>query len=104
MKKAMVVTTMLSTLLFTGFTQAKSLDKYTTEKLVNVCEAIKSDSRIRLKKAVEATNTSYKNLAKGLVCNGMDTVQFALAHQANKTANYLASRSHIEHQAMLAKR
>jgi hypothetical protein len=104
MKKAILVTTMLSTLFFTGFTQAKSLDKYTTEKLVNVCEAIKSDNRIKLKKAVEATNVSYKHLAKGLVCNGMSPVQFALANKADKTAHYLASRSNNDFLPMLAKR
>jgi hypothetical protein len=104
MKKALFVSAILSTMLLTGFSQAKSLDKYTTEKLVNVCEAIKSDSRIRLKKAVEATNSSYKHLAKGLVCNGMDPVQFALANKAEKTAQYFVNRSRADFQSMLAKR
>ncbi len=72
--------------------------------LVRVCKALKSNSRIQLHKAVKRTHVSYREIAKGLVCNGKSAIDFAEMHNANKTAAILAKRARVADTAMLAKR
>ena len=42
-------------------------------------------------------------IANSLVCNGADPVSFALANDAEKTAQYMAKKSNINYEALVAK-
>jgi hypothetical protein len=44
-----------------------------------------------------------KQIANGLVCNGADPVSFALANDAEKTARYMAKKSNVNNQELVAK-
>ncbi|WP_166424055.1 DUF3718 domain-containing protein [Paraglaciecola sp. 20A4] len=82
---------------------AEYMDPVVEKKLVKVCEALKSDSRIRLHMAIKRSGVKAKYLAKGLVCNGHDPVTFAALNNANKTGTLMASRLNVDYQALLAK-
>lgn len=43
-----------------------------------------------------------KQIAKGLVCNGHDPVSFALANDAEKTAKFMARKSNLKNQELVA--
>ena len=68
----------------------------TEHNLVSVCKALKSDSKLQLMNAVKSSGVSYENLAQGLVCNGQQPVNFALANGAQKTADLFAKRAQVE--------
>jgi hypothetical protein len=72
--------------------------------LVAVCEAIKEDNRLALHKAVKRSRISYKDLHKGLVCNGQDMLSFAQSHNATSTGDYLARRVNADKSILTAKR
>ena len=72
--------------------------------LVAVCEAIKEDNRLALHKAVKRSRISYKDLHKGLVCNGQDMLSFAQSHDATSTGDYLARRVNANNSVLTAKR
>ncbi|GAB5380481.1 MAG: hypothetical protein Alis3KO_26210 [Aliiglaciecola sp.] len=80
------------------------LDKSTEAKLVKICHALKSDSRIRLHRTVKQSRLGYKQIAEGLKCNGKSAMDFALFNDANNTAGFLAKKANIKHEGMLAKR
>lgn len=82
---------------------AEYMEPIMEKKLVRVCEAIKSDSRIRLHVAIKRTGVNARHLAKGLVCNGHDPVTFAALNNANKTGTLMASRLNVDYQELLAK-
>jgi hypothetical protein len=103
MKKLIITTILSSGILLAGSVQAKNIDKNTEAHLVKVCEAIKSDSKISLYKAIEDSGISAKALGKGLVCNGYDPVTFAIVNNAQNTAKFMARRSDLDYNALLAK-
>ncbi|MDO6565529.1 DUF3718 domain-containing protein [Alteromonas sp. 1_MG-2023] len=72
--------------------------------LVAVCEAIQDDNRLALHKAVKRSRISYKDLHKGLVCNGEDMLSFAQSNNAISTGDYLARRVNAEKSVLTAKR
>jgi len=72
--------------------------------LVRVCKALKSNSRLQLLKAVKRTRVGYREIAKGLVCNGKSAYEFAQLHNADKTAGLLARKGNLNEDGMLAKR
>ncbi|WP_040521525.1 DUF3718 domain-containing protein [Aliiglaciecola lipolytica] len=72
--------------------------------LVKICKALKSDSRIKLNNAIKSSNLSYKLVANGLMCNGKSALEFAVMHEAQKTAGLLARKANINYDEMLAKR
>jgi len=80
------------------------IDKSTEAKLVKICHALKSDSRIRLHRTVKQSRLGYKQIATGLKCNGKSAIEFALFNNAKKTAGLLVSKAHIKDDHMLAKR
>ncbi len=85
--------------------QAKSVPLYMEKKLVAVCQAIKDDDKIALRRAVNKSGVDYQQLAQGLVCNGMDMYSFAMYHNAGKTGNVIARRTRLDEQydGMVAK-
>lgn len=96
-------TTVLATVGGISSAQAGSLPGALEDKLVAVCQAIKDDSRIALHKAVKDSGVSYRRLAKGLVCDGMDMYTFALQHGAENTGSVIARRTNLEDQSLTAK-
>jgi|TARA_Y100000296_G_scaffold20469_1_gene24281 hypothetical protein len=72
--------------------------------LVAVCKAIKSDSRLKLHRAVKATGLNMRVLHEGLVCNGQDMLTFAATHNASETAQHIARRINASPSVLTAKR
>lgn len=86
----------LSTLLVAGNSaQAGTpfMNKNLEKGLVNICKALKSDSKHKVRKAIKNSGLSKGGVMNGLVCNDMDPLTFALSHNANESAKYLAGKS-----------
>ncbi|GAA0856701.1 DUF3718 domain-containing protein [Aliiglaciecola litoralis] len=81
-----------------------AIDKSTEAKLIKICHALKSDSRVKLHRTVKQSRLGYKQIAAGLKCNGKSAMEFAMLNNAQKTAGYLARKSNINANRMLAKR
>lgn len=103
MKKVIISSILTAGILLAGSAQANYIEPAIESKLVKVCEALKSDSLIKLSVAVRNSGVGMKQIANGLVCNGADPVSFALANDAEKTARYIAKKSTLNHQELVAK-
>ncbi|MFT5840358.1 MAG: sortase (surface protein transpeptidase) [Flavobacteriales bacterium] len=103
MNKLLISTIITAGILLAGNAQASKIDTVTENNLIKVCEAIKSDSLIKVKVAVQESGINIRKIANGLVCNGFDPVSFALTHNAEKTAKYMANKSNVNHQELVAK-
>jgi hypothetical protein len=103
MTKLLISTIITAGILLAGNAQASNMDPVTEGNLVKICNAIKNDSLIKVKVAVQESGISIREIADGLVCNGVDPVSFALANDAEKTAKYMADKSRGNHQGSLAK-
>ncbi|KXI27030.1 hypothetical protein AX660_02630 [Paraglaciecola hydrolytica] len=84
-------------------TQAQAIDETTEKQLVNICKALQSNSKMKLNRAVSKSGLNYRSISKGLVCNGMDPVTFALRNNAQKTAELFARKGNLDYQTLLAK-
>ena len=96
-----------TTLSLTATATAATAGSYPTEledNLVAVCEAVKSDSRLKLHRAVKATGLNMRDLHEGLVCNGQDMLTFAATHNASETAQHIARRINASESVLTAKR
>ena len=95
----------LSSISFFGHATQKSVvfEPHVEHKLVKVCEALQSNNRFELRSAIKSTGLSNKSIAEGLVCNGMDSVTFALSVNATNTASYLAQRSDLKYNELMSK-
>lgn len=103
MKKIILGSIITASILLTGAVQAKAIDKKLEAKLIKVCEAIKSDSKIKVYKAIKNSGIKARVISNGLVCNGYDPVTFAIIHSAENTAKYIARKGDENYQARLAK-
>lgn len=103
MKKLTLATLIIASLGFSGFASA-NISTSTEQSLVQICKALKSDSRIKLVRAMKRSRIRYETVANGLVCNGQDALSFAVAHGANKTAGLVAKRANVNIDSLLAKR
>ena len=74
------------------------------DDLVAVCEAVKSNSRLKLHRAAKATGLNMRDLHEGLVCNGQDMLTFATTHNASETAQHIARRINADPGVLTAKR
>jgi hypothetical protein len=101
MKKLLISSVIVAAMFIAGNAQAKYIDPVTESKLVKVCEAIKSDRLIKVHVAVKNSDISLKQITNGLLCNGAHPVNFALANNAVKTAEFLARKSRGNHQQLL---
>lgn len=95
MKKLALAFVVVAATGFSGFASA-SISESTEQNLVKVCKALKSDSSIKLNKAVKHSRISYERLAKGLVCDGQSAMSFALSNGAQKTASVFAKRANLD--------
>jgi hypothetical protein len=103
MKKVIISTILTAGILLAGSAQAELIDPVTESKLVEICEAIKSDSVIKVHTVVRKSGLGMRKVANGLVCNGADPVSFALANDAEKTAKYMAKKSNVNYEELVAK-
>ena len=103
MKKLILVTIISSGLFLTGTAQADYISPATEKSLVKICSAIKSNSKLKLHKAIKRSGIHARSIAKGLVCNGLDPVSFALANKAVNTAKVMARKGGEDFDALLAK-
>lgn len=105
MKKLSVFCSAILVCGFSSFTYAEpKIPSHMENDLIQVCEAMRSDRRIRLLRAVEQSRQSYGALAKGLKCNGASPIEFALDHNAEVTAKMFAAKTGVDIQGLLVKR
>jgi hypothetical protein len=102
MKKVIISTIITAGILLAGNAQANYINPVTESKLVKICEAIKSDSLIKVNIVVRDSSIDIKKIANGLVSNGVDSASFPLAKGAKKTAKCMAKKSKVNQQAFLA--
>jgi len=103
MKKIIIGSIITAGILLAGSAQAKYIDKNTEANLVKICEAIKSNSKIKLHLAIKNSGIKAREISKGLVCNGYDPVTFAMISNAQNTAKYMARKGGVDYEALLAK-
>ena len=103
MKRIIIGSILTAGILLAGSAQANPIDKGTEAHLVKICEAIKSDSKIKLHVAIRNSGIKAKAISKGLVCNGYDPVTFAIVNKAQNTAKFMARKSGVDYKALLAK-
>ena len=92
-----------ASILLAGNVQANHIDKNTEANLVKICEAIKSDSKLQVHRAIKNSGIRAKEVSKGLVCNGYDPVTFAMINNAQSTAKFMARKGGLDYDALLAK-
>ncbi|WP_100655981.1 DUF3718 domain-containing protein [Alteromonas flava] len=83
---------------------ATVMDSGLEKDLVNICVALKSDSKLALHRAVKRSRLTYQQVNEGLVCNGESAQDFALSHNAEATAALLARKSRVNTEMLTAKR
>ena len=103
MKKIILGSIITASILLSSAVQAKFMDKKLEAKLVKVCEAIKSDNKFKVYKAIKNSGVKARTISNGLVCNGYDPVTFAKIHNAESTAQYIARKGNGNVQTRLAK-
>lgn len=103
MKKLIIGTVLSAGFLLAGSVQAESYDKRIEADLIKICEAIKSDSKLKLHRAIKNSGIKARTISKGLVCNGYDPVTFAAVNNAQNTAMYMAKKGNVDYEALLAK-
>ena len=70
-----------------------AMDKaYIDKAMVRVCQAIQSNSKIKLNNTLKAYRLNYKTISEKLVCNGQDVLTFASLSGADKNAQLIAKR------------
>lgn len=102
MKKLTVAAFIIASIGFTGAASAKITDSK-EESLVKICEALTSDRTIRLKRSMKKAGVTFKQINEGLVCNGKSAINFALLHDANKTASLVARKTNQDFDSLVAK-
>jgi hypothetical protein len=60
---------------------------YMKTALTETCMAVKSNSILKLNKELKEYNLKVGTIRDKLMCNGESVHQFALTHNANRTAN-----------------
>jgi hypothetical protein len=104
MKKLLITSILVAATFITSTANANNyIDQATEQDLVKVCEALQSNSKIKLLRVIKRSGLSFNNIAKGLVCNGQDAIKFALLNGADKTANMLAKKGSVDLENYVAK-
>lgn len=91
LKFCVLVLSFLSTPAFAD----KIMTDDTKERLVSVCKALKSDSQVKLNRALKRTRISHHDVANGLMCNGMNSLAYALQNKAYHNVSYLADKAEV---------
>lgn len=102
MKKLAIIAVVMAGIGVSSTAQA-AIEPATERDLERVCKALKTNSKLQLKRALTRTRIGYRAIAKGLVCNGQDALTFAMAHGATDTATMVAKRANLDPNQMFAK-
>lgn len=78
-------------LLFASSSSAAAMDPTLERALVKICVAAASDKPVKLKNAIADYNLTEYKVALNLMCNNLDVISFAEAHNATKNAARLQS-------------
>jgi len=103
MKKIIIGSIITAGILLAGSAQANYIHKNTETNLVKICEAIKSDSKLKVNRAIKGSGIKARAISKGLVCNGYDPVTFAIVSGAKNTAKFMAHKGGVDYAELLAK-
>lgn len=103
MKKLTLAAVIIASIGFTSVSSATIRDSH-EETLVNICKALKSDKPNRLRAVMKKARLNYKQINEGLVCNGQNAIDFALLHNAGKTAQFVARKTNQDINSLIAKR
>ena len=103
MNKKLIISSVMASVFVFSTAPAQAIDRATEKELITICKALKSNNKSKLHRVISNSPWSYKNIAEGLVCNGMDPVTFALHNDAQKTAQFFAYKSKLDYQTLLAK-
>lgn len=103
MKKLILGSILTASIFLAGNAQARYIDKSLESRLVKICEAIKSNSKLKVHLAIKDSGIKARAVSKGLVCNGNDPVTFAILNNATTTAKFMASKSGVDYETLLAK-
>jgi hypothetical protein len=108
MKKIIVSSIVTVVILLGGSAKAKNIDKNTEANLVKICQALKSDSKLKLHSAIKDSGIKdsgikIKEISEGLVFDGYEPVTFAIFNNAQNTAEFMARHSGADYEALLAK-
>ena len=63
------------------------MSEYMKMALTEICVAVKSNSTLKLGKELREYNLKIATIRDKFMCNGESVYQFALTHNATKTAN-----------------
>lgn len=102
MKKLTLAATIIASIAFVGSASAEIRDSH-EESLIRICEAMQSDKPERLRAVMKDTRVSYKQVNEDLLCNGQNAIDFALLHNADKTAKFVASKTNQDMSKLVAK-
>ncbi|MGK0306223.1 MAG: hypothetical protein ACI8UG_001974 [Gammaproteobacteria bacterium] len=103
MKKIIIGSILTAGIFLAGNAQANYIDKGTEAHLVKICEAIKSNNTLKVHRAIKNSGIRARIISEGLVCNGYDPVTFAIVNKAQSTAKFMARKSGVDYEALLAK-
>lgn len=78
------------------------ISKEKEAKLIRVCKALKSDSQVKLHHALRQYRFSHHDVAKNLMCNGMNSLAYAIQHRAYNNAAYLADQAKMQNPLQMA--
>lgn len=71
------------------------INPYVEHALVQICRASISNKTVQLHERVKEYRLTYPVIAEKLVCNGQNVYQFAVSHNADKTAAAIFSRGRM---------
>lgn len=78
------------------------IDSNLEGELVQMCVLLKQDNSAKLKRAIRHSRLNRNMLKKGLVCDGLPAVTFALVNGATNTAMFIAGKGGITEKEYLA--
>jgi hypothetical protein len=84
-------------------TRAKAFDASHERTLVSLCEAVRSNNKMRLHHTLKQARISYSEMQEGLVCNGKDPMTFAMLNGSEDNAHLIAKRTNIDPSSIVAK-
>lgn len=83
--------------------RAKAFNASHERTLVGLCEAVKSNNKLRLHHALKEAGISYAKMQEDLVCNGKDPMTFAMLNGSEDTAHLIAKRTDLDASSIIAR-
>jgi hypothetical protein len=102
-EKTIISSIVTVVILLGGSAKVKNTDKNTEANLIKICQALKSDSKLKLHSAIKDSGIKFTEISEGLVCDGYEPVTFAIFNNAQNTAKFMARQSGADYEALSAK-